>query len=96
MIWETRAAQAGMYDQMAEIVEKQGVAALADLMAHTPIFPACQILAFLAHGDKNPEIASRLAISLKTVRNHVSNIFSKLQVADRAQAILRAREAGLG
>ena len=40
MIWETRAAQAGMYDQMAEIVEKQGVAALADLMAHTPIFPA--------------------------------------------------------
>ena len=36
-----------MYDQMAEIVEKQGVAALADLMAHTPILPACQILAFL-------------------------------------------------
>ena len=44
----------------------------------------------------NPEIARRLALSEKTVRNHVSNIFSKLQVADRAQAILRAREAGLG
>jgi DNA-binding NarL/FixJ family response regulator len=37
-----------------------------------------------------------LQVSLKTVRNHVSNIFSKLQVADRAQAILRARQAGLG
>jgi DNA-binding NarL/FixJ family response regulator len=35
-------------------------------------------------------------LTLKTVRNHVSNIFSKLQVADRAQAVLRAREAGLG
>ena len=39
-------------------------------------------------------IAERLSLSPKTVRNHVSNIFSKLQVADRAQAILRAREAG--
>ena len=44
----------------------------------------------------NPEIAERLAISQKTVRNQVSNILSKLQVVDRAQAIIRAREAGLG
>ena len=42
------------------------------------------------------EIAERLSLALKTVRNHVSNIFTKLQVADRAQAIMRAREAGLG
>ena len=42
------------------------------------------------------EIARRLSLSPKTVRNHVSNIFTKLQVADRAQAIIRAREAGLG
>ena len=42
------------------------------------------------------EIAEQLSLSLKTVRNHVSNIFSKLQVADRAQAVIRAREAGLG
>ena len=42
-----------------------------------------------------PEMASRLVLSQKTVRNHVSNIFSKLQVVDRAQAIIRAREAGL-
>ena len=54
-----------------------------------------EVLTLIARGHKNPEIASRLSISLKTVRNHVSNIFSKLQVADRAQAILRAREVGL-
>ena len=41
-------------------------------------------------------IAARLGLSLKTVQNHISNIFSKLQVVDRAQAIVRAREAGLG
>jgi len=44
----------------------------------------------------NQQIAQRLVISIKTVRNHVSNIFSKLQVADRVQAIIRARDAGLG
>jgi DNA-binding NarL/FixJ family response regulator len=55
-----------------------------------------QILSFIANGQTNAEIADRLVISMKTVRNHVSNIFSKLQVADRAQAAIRAREAGLG
>jgi DNA-binding NarL/FixJ family response regulator len=55
-----------------------------------------EILALIAQGHTNGEIAELLVLSLKTVRNHVSNIFSKLQVADRAQAILRAQEAGLG
>ena len=55
-----------------------------------------QILSFIADGQTNAEIAEKLVISLKTVRNHVTNIFSKLQVADRAQAAIRAREAGLG
>jgi len=54
-----------------------------------------EILTLIVQGQANPAIAARLGLSLKTVRNHVSNIFSKLQVADRAQAILRAREAGL-
>lgn len=54
-----------------------------------------EILALIAQGRTNEEIAEQLVLSLKTVRNHVSNIFSKLQVADRAQAILRAREAGM-
>jgi DNA-binding NarL/FixJ family response regulator len=55
-----------------------------------------EVLALVAQGCSNGEIASRLVLSQKTVRNHVSNIFSKLQVADRAQAVMRAREAGLG
>lgn len=55
-----------------------------------------EILDLIAQGLSNPEIASRLYLSPKTVRNHISNIFAKLQVADRAQAIVRAREAGLG
>lgn len=55
-----------------------------------------EILDLIAGGLKNPEIALRLYLSPKTVRNHVSNILHKLQVTDRAQAIVRAREAGLG
>jgi len=55
-----------------------------------------EVLDLIARGLNNSEIAQRLYLSQKTVRNHVSNIFLKLQVADRAQAIVRAREAGLG
>jgi len=55
-----------------------------------------EVLSLIAQGYGNKEIAERLFLSLKTVRNHVSNIFTKLQVADRAQAVIRAREAGLG
>jgi DNA-binding NarL/FixJ family response regulator len=55
-----------------------------------------EILDLIAQGYKNPEIAADLYLSPKTVRNHVSNILHKLQVADRAEAIIRAREAGLG
>jgi DNA-binding NarL/FixJ family response regulator len=54
------------------------------------------VLKLMAQGISNDAIAQRLAFSAKTVRNYVSNIFSKLQVADRAQAIVKAREAGLG
>jgi DNA-binding NarL/FixJ family response regulator len=53
------------------------------------------ILRLIAHGLPNPAIASQLSLSPKTVGNYVSNIFSKLQVSDRAEAIVRAREAGL-
>ena len=55
-----------------------------------------EILKLITQGYKNPEIAAQLVLSPKTVRNHITNILSKLQVADRAEAILRAREAGLG
>jgi DNA-binding NarL/FixJ family response regulator len=66
-----------------------------------PIFPELtsrerEVLALIADGESNSTIARRLSLSPKTVRNHVSSIFTKLHVADRAQAIVRARKAGLG
>lgn len=69
--------------------------------AALPAFPELtererEILALIAQGLTNQAIAERLVVSPKTVRNQVSTIFGKLQVADRAEAIVRAREAGLG
>ena len=55
-----------------------------------------EILELIAQGHTNVKIAARLYLSPKTVGNHVSHIFTKLQVADRAHAMIRAREAGLG
>ncbi len=55
-----------------------------------------EVLHLIAQGRSNADIAARLCLAPKTVRNHVSNIFSKLQVADRAEAIMAARVAGLG
>jgi DNA-binding NarL/FixJ family response regulator len=54
-----------------------------------------EVLEMVAAGKGNAAIAHELVISLKTVRNHVSNIFTKLQVSDRAAAIVKAREGGL-
>ena len=69
--------------------------------AHGATFPELtererEVLTLIARGRSNAQIADELSISLKTVRNHASNIFNKLQVADRTQAAIRAREAGLG
>ena len=66
-----------------------------------PLFPHLtdrerEVLELVAQGRSNAAIAGRLQLIQKTVRNHVSNILTKLQVADRAQAIVRARDAGLG
>ena len=66
-----------------------------------PVFPELtdrerDVLALLSEGLTNQAIAERLFLTPKTVRNYVSNIFSKLQVADRAEAMARARDAGLG
>jgi len=55
-----------------------------------------EILDLVATGRNNPRIARALGISTKTVANHVSNILAKLHLADRAEAIIRARDAGLG
>ncbi|GGS68866.1 DNA-binding response regulator [Planobispora rosea] len=66
----------------------------------TPHFPQLtnrerEVLALVAAGFRNGEIARQLRIKPKTVQNHLSNIFTELGVADRAEAIARAREAGL-
>ncbi|MCB8977379.1 MAG: response regulator transcription factor [Ardenticatenaceae bacterium] len=55
-----------------------------------------EILTQIAEGKNNQEIAEALHISVKTVSNHISNVFNKLQVTDRAQAIVKARNAGVG
>jgi DNA-binding NarL/FixJ family response regulator len=55
-----------------------------------------QVLGLIATGARNAEIAQRMSIAPKTVANHVAAIFAKLQVADRSQAIIVARDAGLG
>lgn len=54
-----------------------------------------EILFLVATGKNNEDIAKTLFLSLKTVRNYISNIFAKLRVSDRAGAVIRAREAGL-
>jgi len=64
---------------------------LADLTARE-----AEVLDLVARGLDNGEIAAQLGVSAKTLRNHITNIFSKLNVASRAQAIVRARDAGLG
>jgi DNA-binding NarL/FixJ family response regulator len=55
-----------------------------------------EILDLIAQGVSNSDIAARLNVTAKTVSNHISNIFNKLQVTDRAQAMLKARDAGMG
>jgi DNA-binding NarL/FixJ family response regulator len=74
---------------------------LAEDRAPRTVFPDLtdrerEILELIAAGRNNREISAELFLSLKTVRNYVSSIFAKLQFADRSQAIIRAREAGLG
>jgi DNA-binding NarL/FixJ family response regulator len=85
------AIAAKLVDYFAALQPSQSTQVFPDLSSRER-----EILAFLAQGYKNAEIADRLVISPKTVRNYVSNIISKLQVADRAQAILRAKDAGFG
>ena len=82
-------------------VARRLMAYFADAPIRAPAFPdlsdrELEILDLIARGMSNQQIVDRLVISPKTVRNHISNIFSKLQVRDRAEAVVRAREAGMG
>jgi DNA-binding NarL/FixJ family response regulator len=83
-------------------IAKRAVAFMAGHRSTTPSpFPDLterehEVLDLVARGLDNGAIAVRLSLSPKTVRNHLSNILTKLQAVDRAQVIVRAREAGLG
>jgi DNA-binding NarL/FixJ family response regulator len=82
-------------------VARRLMAYFATTPVKAPAFPdlserELEVLDLIARGMSNQQIVDRLVISPKTVRNHISNIFSKLQVRDRAEAVVRAREAGLG
>lgn len=79
----------------------QRAAALFAARTAVPAFPQLserehEVLDLLARGLDNTAIGRRLQVHEKTVRNHVSNVFTKLQVPDRPRAIVKAREAGLG
>ncbi len=79
----------------------QRAAALFAVRSASRTFPQLttrehEVLDLLAQGLANQAIARRLSINEKTIRNHVSNVFTKLQVTDRPQAIVKAREAGMG
>ncbi len=84
------------------VADRLGVyfASLATLPGHEA-FPQLtererEVLDLIARGHENRRIARELFLSDKTVRNHVSNVFAKLEVATRAEAVIRARNAGLG
>jgi DNA-binding NarL/FixJ family response regulator len=80
-----------MVDYFAAAAQAGAEVAFPDLTARER-----EILELIARGRANAQIAEQLALSTKTVRNNVSNIFTKLSVVDRAQAIVKAREAGMG
>jgi DNA-binding NarL/FixJ family response regulator len=80
-----------MVDFFAAAAQASAAAPFPDLTARER-----EILDLVARGRNNAQIAEQLVLSTKTVRNHVSNIFTKIHVVDRAQAIVKARAAGIG
>lgn len=91
----------GVAEQMMAFFRRGGWTAAAAGSEKAAPFPELtprerEILELLAQGLTNPAIAEKLVLSPKTIRNQVSNIFSKLQVASRSEAIVKARGVGLG
>lgn len=80
-----------LMDYLAEATHPTGRAAFPELTDRER-----EVLLLLARGMSNQKVADHMGISLKTVRNHVSNILARLQVADRTEAVARARAAGMG
>jgi len=100
--WVLSALRAGARGYLLKGANRDQIrCAIHAAAAPSPPFPQLtgrerQVLDLLAQGRANTAIATRLSLSHKTVRNHVSNILAKLQVTDRAQAIIQARDAGMG
>jgi DNA-binding NarL/FixJ family response regulator len=82
---------AGVAARLSQFFDGPRTNAFPDLTARER-----EILTMIATGASNKTIALRLGLTEKTVRNNVSNVFAKLHVADRAAAVARARDAGLG
>jgi len=95
ILLEQQPAWKQFFAEIARFVHGQGEdsagAAFAELTERER-----EVLELIARGLDNAQIASQLSVSGKTVRNHINNIFSKLDIPNRAQAIVRAREAGFG
>jgi DNA-binding NarL/FixJ family response regulator len=82
-------------------VARRTLAYLSRARTEEPLFPELtprerQVLGLIADGLGNATIAARLSLATATVNNHITSIFAKLQVATRAEAIVRARTSGLG
>jgi DNA-binding NarL/FixJ family response regulator len=82
-------------------VARRTLAYLSRPRTEEPLFPELtprerQVLGLIADGLGNATIAARLSLATATVNNHITSIFAKLQVATRAEAIVRARTSGLG
>jgi DNA-binding NarL/FixJ family response regulator len=96
-------AEPGWHQYFAELRAflPRGIARTADTAAPTAALAEltpreAEILEHIAVGQDNAQIAAHLGLSEKTVRNHITHIFDKLQVENRARAIVLAREAGFG
>jgi DNA-binding NarL/FixJ family response regulator len=85
----------GIARRLVDYFSRPAQSAAYEPFAH-PTEREREVLDLIAAGRSNAEITSQLVLSPKTVRNHVSNVFAKLDVRDRAEAIVRARQAGLG
>jgi pimeloyl-ACP methyl ester carboxylesterase/DNA-binding CsgD family transcriptional regulator len=83
------------FAEIARFVHGQGERSAGTVFAELTVRER-DVLELIARGLDNPQIANQLSLSVKTVRNHINSIFNKLDMPNRAQAIVRAREAGFG
>lgn len=94
LMMESEPAWRDFLAAMAEFYPPRGAASGGGFQGLTP--RESEVLELIAQGLDNAQIAARLDLSEKTVRNNITHIFDKIQVENRAQAIVRARDAGLG